>query len=175
MKWVNKQKLLAIEAIKYNSQPCLNINDLWQALHLLFNTVLHRSIDISILNEIDSISPLPWNLFSKEEFKIAISSCNNSFFLGPDKLLWSHLKLILQNNECLINIIRITNLCINLGYWPSHFKNQLWLLFPNPIKYPTIILNCLGPSSCSTLLANLLKKSSATDFNSMSHQILSYI
>ena len=50
--WVNKQKLLAIEAIKYNNKPCLNINNLWQALHSLFNTALHYSIDISVLDEI---------------------------------------------------------------------------------------------------------------------------
>jgi len=29
MNWVNKQKLPAIEAIKYNDQPCLTIEDLW--------------------------------------------------------------------------------------------------------------------------------------------------
>jgi len=29
MNWVNKRKLLAIETVKYNGQPCLEINDLW--------------------------------------------------------------------------------------------------------------------------------------------------
>ena len=38
MNWINKHKLLAIEVVKYNSQPCLEINDLWHALHLSFNT-----------------------------------------------------------------------------------------------------------------------------------------
>ena len=28
MNWVNKQKLLAIEVIKYNNRPCLEINNL---------------------------------------------------------------------------------------------------------------------------------------------------
>ena len=28
MSWVNKCKLLAIKAIKYNNQPCLTIDDL---------------------------------------------------------------------------------------------------------------------------------------------------
>ena len=37
MNWINKQKLLAIEAIKYNNKLCLKINDLWQALHSIFN------------------------------------------------------------------------------------------------------------------------------------------
>ena len=56
MNWVNKCKLPAIKAIKYNDQLCLEINNLWQALHSFFNTVLHYSIEDSILNEIDSIS-----------------------------------------------------------------------------------------------------------------------
>ena len=28
MSWVNKHKFLAIESIKYNGQPCLDLNDL---------------------------------------------------------------------------------------------------------------------------------------------------
>jgi len=46
MNWVKKRKLLAIKAIQYNSCPCLELSDLWQALHLLFNLVqdLSRSL-----------------------------------------------------------------------------------------------------------------------------------
>ena len=55
-------------------------------------------------------------LFSKEEFKSAIANCNNSSTPGPDKLSWSHLKIILKNNKCLSNIISIANTCIDLGY-----------------------------------------------------------
>ena len=36
---VHKCKLSAIEAVKYNGQLCLKINDLWHALHLTFNMV----------------------------------------------------------------------------------------------------------------------------------------
>jgi len=60
MNWVNKQKLPAIEAIKYNDQPCLSIEDLWQALHLTFNTALHHRVDISILDEIVDKSSSSW-------------------------------------------------------------------------------------------------------------------
>jgi len=35
MNWVNKQKLPAIEVIKYNNRPCLEINNLWYALHVI--------------------------------------------------------------------------------------------------------------------------------------------
>ena len=38
MNWVNKCKLPAIKAIKYNGQPCLEIDNLWHTLHSSFNT-----------------------------------------------------------------------------------------------------------------------------------------
>ena len=38
MNWVNKIKLPAIEMIKHNSSSCLELNDLWQALYLSFNS-----------------------------------------------------------------------------------------------------------------------------------------
>ena len=38
MNWINKQKLFTPEAIKFNGQPCLELNDFWQALHSTFNT-----------------------------------------------------------------------------------------------------------------------------------------
>jgi len=36
--WVKKRKLPAIKAIKYNRQPCLELNNLWQALYESFNS-----------------------------------------------------------------------------------------------------------------------------------------
>ena len=52
MNWVNKYNLPAIEAIKYNDQPYLEINNLWQALHSTFNRAQHCQIYISLLNKI---------------------------------------------------------------------------------------------------------------------------
>ena len=52
MNWVNKHKLSAIEAIKYNDQQCLDIDDLWNVLHSTFNTALYCQVDVEILDEI---------------------------------------------------------------------------------------------------------------------------
>ena len=52
MNWVNKYKLLAIEAVKYNSCLCLEIEDLSHALHLSFNMAQNHQININILDEI---------------------------------------------------------------------------------------------------------------------------
>jgi len=153
MNWVNKWKLLAVEAIKYNNQPCLTIEDLWQALHSTFNTALHHRVDISILDEIIDKSSSSWVLFSKEEFKSTIANCNNFSTPEPDKLLWSYLKIILKNNECLSNIISIANICIDLGYWPSHFKRSTMVIIlkHNKLLYdssksfrPIMLLNTVG-------------------------------
>ena len=114
---------------------------------------LYRSIDISVLDEIVAKSSSLWALFSKEEFKIAITSCNNSFTPELDKLLWSHFKIILQDTDCLNNIIRIANACIDIGYWPSHFKRSTTVVIPKPNKplydspklfRPVILLNIVG-------------------------------
>ena len=151
--WVNKHKLPAIEIIKYNNQQCLNIDDLWNALYSTFNTALHRQVDIDILNEIADKPTSPWPSFSKEEFRLILSSCNNSFAPGPDKLTWSYLKIILKDNECLNIIIHITNTCIELGYWPSHFKRSTMIVIPklNKKSYdspksfrPIALLNTVG-------------------------------
>ena len=92
-------------------------------------------------------------VFLKEKFRFAISGCNNSSTPGPDKLSWSHLKIILKDNKCLNTIIHIANACINLGYWPSHFKKSTTVIIPKPNKKsynspksfrPIVLLNTMG-------------------------------
>ena len=153
MNWVNKHKMLVIKAIKYNNQPCLNIDDLWQALHLSFNTALHHSVDASVLDKIASFSSSPWASFFKEEFRNTITNCNNLSTLSSDKLLWSYLKHILQDINCLNSIIKIANMYIDLEYWPSHFKKSTTVIIPKPKKSsynssksfrPIVLLNTVG-------------------------------
>ena len=100
--------------------------------------------------------------FSEEEFKSSIIKCNNSLTLGPDKLSWKHLKVIVIDSICLKNFINIANICINLGYWPSHFKMSSFIIIskPNKASYnfpnvfrPIILLNMLGK-----LIENIINK-----------------
>jgi len=37
MNWIKKQKLLAIEAIQYNGQLYIKLNNLWQVFCMSFN------------------------------------------------------------------------------------------------------------------------------------------
>jgi len=91
-----------------------------------------------------------WNPFSKKEFKYTIDNCNNSLIPGPDKLLWNYLKTILKQDKYLNNIVNIANTCINLGYWPSHFKKSSTVVISKPNKqlydhpksfHPIVLLN----------------------------------
>ena len=153
MNWVNKKKLPAIEMIKHNGSSCLELNDLWQALHLSFNSAQFQNVDKSVLNECKSILSMTWLKFSEEEFTHAIINCNDLSASGPDRVFWSHLKHIIKNKSCLRNIICIANACFDLSHWPNHFKKSTTIIIPKPNKStydslksfrPIILLNTLG-------------------------------
>jgi len=119
----------------------------------MFNTALHCQVDIEILDEISEKPTSPWPLFSKKEFRIAIANCNNASAPEPDKLLWSHLKIILKDDECLGIIICIANTYIELGYSLSHFKRSMTVIIPklNKKSYdspksfrPIVLLNTVS-------------------------------
>ena len=154
MNWINKHKLPAIKAIKYDGQLCLTPNSLWKALYATFNTALHRQVNTNVLNEIRFKTTTTWELFSIEEFRQAIIKYNNSSVSGPDKLTWWYLKTILKQDDCLSNIINIADMCINLGHWPNYFKCSFTVIIPKPNKmaydYPK--------SFCLIALLNILGK-----------------
>jgi len=153
MNWVKNRKLPATEAIKHDGHPCLTPDSLWNSLYSSFNTALHRQVDPNILNKVKYKPSQWWSPFSRTEFKSAISKCSDSLAPGPDKLTWCHLKLIIKNDDCLSNIINITNSCINLGHWPNYFKISTTIVIPKPNKssydhpkvfHPIVLLNTLG-------------------------------
>ena len=82
-----------------------------------------------------------------------LGSCNNLSTPGLNKLSWSHLKIILKDDVCITNIIKIANACIDLGYWPNHFNRSSTVIIPKPntplydspkLFRPIILLNTLG-------------------------------
>ena len=153
MNWIRRHQLLAVEAIKYNGYLCLFPESLWDALHSTFNTTLNCQVDLNILNDIEHKPSSQWFPFSKEEFKQAISNCNDLSVSGLDKLTWRHLKSIINQDDCLINIINIVNSCFELGHWPNYFKYSSTIIIPKPNKTsydqpkafrPIVLLNTLG-------------------------------
>jgi len=122
-------------------------------LHNPFNTTLNCQVDLNIINEIENKPSQSWFLFSKNEFRLAISKCSNSLALGLDKLTWRHLKFITKDNSCLTNIVNIADACINLGHWLEYFKISSTIIIPKPNKplydqpkafHPIVLLNTIG-------------------------------
>ena len=151
--WINKRKLPATEAIKFNGQLCITPDNLWGALYNIFNHTIDHQVDIDILSEIENKSTSSWEPFSKLEFKNTINKCINSSAPCPDKVTWCHLKHILTHEKCLLNIINIANTCINLGHWLNYFKCSSTVIIPKPNKpkydhpktfHPIVLLNTLG-------------------------------
>ena len=115
MNWVNKYKLPAVEAIKYNGYSCLEINDLWHTLYSLFNTAQDQQIDVCTLDKIPNKHPTIWVPFLEKEFTSSIAKYDLST-PGLDKLSWRHLKNIIKDKACLKRIINITDVCFELGH-----------------------------------------------------------
>ena len=173
MNWISRRKLPAIEAIKYDGHPCLFFESLWDALHSTFNTALNCQVDLNILSDIDRKPTLQWYPFSKEEFKQAISKCNDLSAPGPDKLTWCYLKSIINQDDYLVNIINIANLCFNLGHWPNYFKYLSTIIIPKPNKtlhdqpkvfWPIVLLNTLGKLIKKVILERLQFTVASNDF-----------
>ena len=102
-----------------------------------------------------------------------ISKCNDSSAPGPDKLSWCHLKVIVANDDCLTNIINITDSCINLGYWPNYFKVSSTIIIPKPNKssydqpkvfQPIVLLNTLGKLIEKVIMERLQYTVARNDF-----------
>ena len=55
MNWVKKQKLPAIEAIKFNSCLCNKLGNLWQALYQSYNSAQNRLINTLLTSRMASI------------------------------------------------------------------------------------------------------------------------
>jgi len=75
-----------------------------------------RQVEADILDEILDKCSTSWPSFLREEFTSSIAKCNNSSTSGPDKLLWSHLKIIIKNDSCLDKIISIADVCFELEF-----------------------------------------------------------
>jgi len=94
----------------------------------------------------------------EDEFRSAILKYNNTLTPGPNKLSWRHIKKIAQNDVCLQNIINITDACIDLGHWPSHFKTLLFIIIPKPNKVLYNSTKAFKPIVLLNTLDKLIKK-----------------
>jgi len=153
MNWVKKHKLLAVKVIQFNGWPCIELNDLWNAIHSSFNSTLSCEVDLYLLDEIPDRKPINWTSFASKELINTIEKCKNSSAPGPDKLTWGHIKKIIRSKECITRLIDIANAYIKLGHWPHYFKTSMTFVIPKLNKasyntpksfWPIILLNIIG-------------------------------
>jgi len=145
--------MLAIKSILYENHPYNTLPDLWYALHNSYNFAENRFINTHFLNKIPQVSSIDWPTFFKQEFKDAIAKCSSSSALGPNHISWRHLKTLFSSDLCLEKIVNVTNACINLEFWPSHFKATNTDIIPKLDKelysipksfHPIVLLNTAG-------------------------------
>ena len=162
MNWVKKCKLLVIKVIYFDNWPCIELDNLWQALHLSFNFAQNCQINSNILNIIPDRLVIFWILFLSEEFKSTIIKYSDLSTLELDKMSWKHLKVIVKDDIYLKNFVNIANTYINLEYWLPHFKMLLSIIIPKPNKasydspkmfQPIVLLNTL-----SKLIEKIIRK-----------------
>ena len=129
------------------------MKDLWNTLHKSFNSTQEREVNTHFLDEIPDKPTIKWKLFSRNKIINAIKKCNNSLALGPDKLIWSYIKSIIRDKDCIGKFINITNACIELGHWLTYFKTSITVviskpnkaIFDSPKSYQLIVLlNTIG-------------------------------
>jgi len=154
MNWVKKHRLPATKEIHFNKWPCIKLKDLWQALHNTFNSAQDQQINLCLFNKIPAKPLTKWLLFFKVEFTDTIKKYNSLSISGSDHLSWNHLKIFISFIRCISNFVNIVNACINLSFWPSHFKQLTLIIILKPNKP---VYN-LSKTFCPIILLNILEK-----------------
>ena len=154
MNWIKKRKLLAIEAIQYNSHSYIKLDYFWETLHKSFNLAQDCHIKPKLLEEIPNKESMKWFSFSKEKLINTIEKYNNYSTPRPDKLSWRHLKKIIKDKECISKFIDIANACIDLDHWLLYFKILTTIIIPKLHKASYD----LPKSHCSIVLLNMTSK-----------------
>ena len=69
----------------------------------------------------------------------------------------------MKDDDCITNVIKIANACIDLEYWPNDFKISSMIIIPKPNKLsydspksfrPIVLLNTLGKLVVATTRRN---------------------
>ena len=106
------------------------------------------------MDEILSKPLSEWPNFLKEEFESVVKKCSNLSTPRSDCISRIYLKVVVDDDKYLFNIVNITNMCIDLGHWPLHFKMSTLIIIP---KLNKVFYNSLK-MFCSIILLNTLEK-----------------
>jgi len=129
------------------------MDSLWGALDSTYNTASSRPVDLSVLDAVPSLLVWEWRLFSMLELTQALHACSSMSAPGPDHVTWGMLEHLSANLRIAGLFLGLAEACIQVGHWPSHFKESLSVIIPKPGKasyltpksfQPIVLLNTLG-------------------------------
>jgi hypothetical protein len=145
--------LSIMESISFRDEPCNTLDSLWNALHSTYNMASGCECEMESLNEWPAFPEREWLDFISNEVCIALTVCAKSSAPGPDRITWSHLKLLLTDVETCVKVVDLANACFEHGHWPTFFKESLSVIIPKPGKLlyaapkafrPIVLLNTMG-------------------------------
>ncbi|CAA7268141.1 unnamed protein product [Cyclocybe aegerita] len=173
MEWVKQRKLPPCEAIRNGDQPCHDMDDLWDALHSMYNSASGREYDASVLDELPDEPVREWADFSEHELLSALKGCSNSSAPGPDHVTWVHLKELLKDKHVLVLFIVLANACLQVGHWLRIFKESLSVIVPKPNKPSYAVPKAFQPIVLLITFGKLIKKMIANriQFDAVKHDI----
>jgi hypothetical protein len=136
------------EAIQYQGQPCHTLESLWDALHGTYNAASRWQVDLSILDDLDSLPKRDWVGFSSHEMFDVLSACLSCSAPGPDHVTWTHLKRILLDSIVSGKILSLADVFLQVGYWLSHFFFLFFFIIKN--LYPGARLQSGAKYKCKS-------------------------
>ena len=127
----------------------------WSLASSLLNIQFSSRLIYQLLvDKIISWSQSEWLPFSKAKITDAIKKHNSLSTPGPNYIFWHYFKILVTDIKYIINFVNIANLCINPGYWPSHFKISTLIIISKSNK-PAYNSSKIF---CSIVLLNTLEK-----------------
>ncbi|CAA7267374.1 unnamed protein product [Cyclocybe aegerita] len=155
------------------SKPCHDMDNLWDALHGMYNSASGREYDASVLDELPDEPVREWADFSEHELLSTLKGCSNSSAPGPDHVTWVHLKELLKDKHVLALFIVLANACLRVGHWPRIFKESLSVIVPKPNKPSYAVPKAFRPIVLLITFGKLIKKMIANriQFDAVKHDI----
>ena len=129
------------------------MDDLWNTLHNTYTSASGREVDLSVLDPLPTLQERDWPPFSALELTNTLASCSSRSSPGPDHITWVHLKVVLESHKAIQILLDLANACIQVGYWPKHFKDSISVIIPKPgnpsystprLFRPIVLLNTIG-------------------------------
>ncbi|CAA7269050.1 unnamed protein product [Cyclocybe aegerita] len=149
------------------------MDNLWNALHGMYNSASGREYDASVLDELPDEPVREWADFSEHELLSALKGCSNSSAPGPDHITWVHLKELLKDKHVLALFIVLANACLRVGHWPRIFQESLSVIVPKPHKPSYAVLKAFRPIVLLITFGKLIEKMIANriQFDAVKHDI----